>query len=99
MRHKHDEGCSCCGKPVDLPIQLRQDNAILNDDQITTPLHCGLCLREKPNGVSPMEWARFSVGFTERGLQVWCTRHNANVMHLELPGHTPYRVNTFRVDT
>ena len=49
-------------------------------------LHCGLCLSEKPNGVSPKDYARLAVGWTKDGLQVWCNRHNVNVMHVDFEG-------------
>jgi hypothetical protein len=46
-------------------------------------LHCAKCLREKPSGQSPAEWARLNVGLTARGdVQVWCTRHDINVILL-----------------
>lgn len=48
--------------------------------------HCGLCLDERPNNVSPRDWAQLEVGFTDIGLQVWCKRHECNVMHIDFEG-------------
>ena len=45
--------------------------------------HCAQCSVEQPDGYSMAEWARLSVGITERGLQVWCERHNLNVFELD----------------
>lgn len=49
--------------------------------QIQTFMHCVMCNRENP-GVAPKKWARLEVGLTRRGLQVWCLRHDAEVVHL-----------------
>lgn len=62
------------------------------DNQIEMYLHCGLCGREyfdegKGEGLSPAEYSRLSVGWTARGLQVWCNRHEANVCNLDFEGH------------
>jgi len=32
------------------------------------------------------EYGRLEMGFTERGLQVWCLRHDLNVLHLDFAG-------------
>lgn len=47
-------------------------------------LHCGRCIREKPDDQSPEEWARLSVAATDTGLLVRCVRHDAEVAHFEL---------------
>lgn len=54
--------------------------------QIQQYMHCHLCLQEKPEDTSPMDWARLSVGFTQQGLQVWCDRHEKNVVHIDFEG-------------
>lgn len=48
--------------------------------------HCAKCLAEKPAGVSPREWVRLEVGWTEEGLQVWCVRHEMNVADIDFRG-------------
>jgi hypothetical protein len=62
---------------------------ITNKLEIFSYCHCGKCIEEwkatKP-GVSPAEFARLNVGFTPAGLQVWCVRHNVNVMHIDFQG-------------
>lgn len=35
---------------------------------------------------SPSKYARISVGFTELGIQVWCVRHDVNVIHIDFEG-------------
>jgi hypothetical protein len=56
-------------------------------------MHCGLCLGDIPDGISPENYARLSVGWTERGLQVWCVRHDVNVIHVDFEGVT-HKANT-----
>jgi len=51
-------------------------------------LQCALCLEEIPDGVSPEEFAEQSVGWTELGLQVWCSRHKCNIVHIDFEGQT-----------
>lgn len=50
-------------------------------------LHCALCLEELPPDTSPQEWTSLEVGWTEPGLQIWCKRHNCNVVHIDFEGH------------
>lgn len=51
--------------------------------KIVTFLHCAMCLEEVPAGESMRDWAMVEVGFTVEGIQLWCRRHNANVIHLD----------------
>ena len=59
---------------------------ISNTREIGGFLHCGLCLKEKASSVSAKEYARLEVGWTKAGLQVWCVRHDVNVIHLDFEG-------------
>lgn len=49
--------------------------------------HCKKCLDEKPPEKSAAEWARLNVGFTAKGLEVWCQRHNISVVNLDFKGN------------
>lgn len=60
---------------------------VSNDLAIGAYMHCGKCLEELPSGISPQEWASLSVGWTPLGLQVWCNRHECNVLHVDFEGH------------
>jgi hypothetical protein len=55
-------------------------------NEIQMYLHCAQCLREKPPNVSPQEWARVQAGWTTQGIQIWCVRHDKNVMHMDFEG-------------
>lgn len=63
-----------------------------NEKRITAFLHCALCVQEwkdhKAVGESPASYARFEIGWTPQGLQVWCRRHNVNVLHVDFQGQT-----------
>jgi len=63
---------------------------------ISTFFHCKLCLAEKPSDVSPRDFASLEVGFTELGLQVWCKRHECNVIHISFEGQK-HLANTSRI--
>ena len=62
-------------------------------NEIITYLHCAQCVesyRKDPEGighVSPAEYARLSVGWTQQGLQIWCWRHQINVCHIDFESH------------
>lgn len=56
------------------------------ESKIVTFLHCAMCLEEVPEGMSASEYAQTEVGFTIEGIQIWCLRHNANVVHLDFEG-------------
>jgi hypothetical protein len=59
---------------------------IPNSCEIELFLHCALCLEQKPEDVSPREWASLEVGWTKLGIQVWCKRHECNVIHIDFEG-------------
>jgi hypothetical protein len=62
------------------------DRRIPTTMEIKTFFHCRRCILELPDGISPRDWAQNEVGFTEIGLQVWCRRHNANIIHIDFEG-------------
>lgn len=57
-------------------------------NEILSYIHCGKCLHERPEATSPAEWADLEFGFTERGLQIWCRRHECNLVHIDFEDHT-----------
>ncbi len=75
------------------------DPGLPNDMQIVGVVACGMCLHEvrskKDAGepVSNKDYARLTVGFTPKGLQVWCNRHEVNVLHVDFEGHK-HPINT-----
>jgi len=60
---------------------------VTNNLNIRMYLHCGKCLDEMPDGVSPQEWSDVQAGWTDKGLQVWCNRHDCNVVHIDFEGN------------
>jgi hypothetical protein len=59
---------------------------IPNTNEIGMYFHCGKCLQERPDDQSPRDWQRIQVGMTKQGLQVWCVRHECNVIHVDFEG-------------
>jgi hypothetical protein len=57
-----------------------------NPSQIEAFMHCSKCMAELPAFESPMSYQRIQVGWTARGLQVWCVRHDCNVCHIDFEG-------------
>lgn len=73
--------CSICGSEDHATHEFGNKLGILQY------LHCKLCIGELPRGQSPESYARYSVGFTKQGVQVWCNRHNCNVFHVDFEGN------------
>ncbi len=71
---------------------------IPNTNEIKMYLHCGKCMDKRPKNKSPMEWARTQAGMTDIGLQVWCNRCNANLIHIDFEG-TVHPANCTRMMT
>ena len=55
-------------------------------NEIKMFFHCALCIAEIPDDVTPQEWVRSDMGWTVQGFQVWCRRHDCNVIHMDLEG-------------
>lgn len=56
------------------------------ENQIGMYTHCSLCIKEKPVNKSPQEWAQLEVGMTASRIQVWCNRHDCNVVNIDFEG-------------
>lgn len=61
---------------------------ISNGKEICLYLHCACCLEDVPDSFSPQQWQDLEVGWTEEGLQVWCKRHDVNVIHIDFEGQS-----------
>ena len=62
----------------------------MNKNNIKAFIHCKMCLDEikldqKPT--SPEEYAWLSCGWTTKGIQLWCARHECNVIHIDFEGY------------
>ena len=55
-------------------------------NEIVAYLHCKKCLEERPVDQTPMEWSQTQAGFTKKGIQVWCNRHDLNIIHMDFEG-------------
>lgn len=71
---------------------------IPNTHQIGMFFHCGLCIEQYAKEDPPMSRADFSkieAGFTPLGIQVWCRRHECNIVHIDFEGQK-HPANTTR---
>lgn len=69
-----------------------------NSNAQSSYVHCALCLAELKDPdrdiiqgeeqETPASYARLSVAWTKQGLQIWCVRHDCNVMHIHFEGET-----------
>ena len=81
--------CPDCGKTLST-----DPGGPSNKYEIQGSMHCGLCYVElqelnqkadKPQSMA--DYANAEVGWTPCGIQVWCRRHQANILHIDLDGH------------
>ena len=60
-------------------------------NQIKEPIVCVKCSNELSQGLtdakSIQDYSRVDVGFTDRGLQIWCQRHQVNICHINFQGN------------
>lgn len=76
-------------KVVNINSKIKEiEESLLNprNNCIFSFLHCELCIIEKPYGITPSDWASTEVGFTEVGIQIWCKRHDCNIIHINFEG-------------
>ena len=55
-------------------------------NKIAMFLHCKKCLDELPGDQSPRDYATIEAGWTKIGLQLWCKRHDKNILHVDFEG-------------
>ena len=92
---KHDEECPGC-KEAHSQVFKRTPDDPTNEKQIRGYMHCGLCVMEykelrakndpSVKDVSPGDYQRLEIGSTPLGFQVWCRRHDVNVIHADFEG-------------
>ena len=80
----------------------------MSSDTVTNKIdmfiHCKLCLDEFYSqkmvaglrNVSPREYAQIEVGWTKPGFQIWCKRHEVNVMDVDFDGAGPFQADMSR---
>jgi len=65
-------------------------------NEIKMFFHCRRCISELPDGMAPREWVRLEAGWTRQGFQVWCIRHEINIIHMDFEG-AQHPANTTRL--
>ena len=71
-----------------------EPRVIPDTNEIKSFFHCGMCIDSLPPGMSPRGYVKVEVGFTPLGLQVWCVRHEANIVHIDFEGQQHPAVTT-----
>ena len=72
---------------------------IENTDEIEMFIHCTKCVREYKaddeinSKLTPKDYADTQAGWTIRGIQIWCNRHDCNILHIDFEG-TKHPANT-----
>jgi len=56
-------------------------------NEIKLYMHCKKCLEELPPDFSPNDFQQIEAGWTKQGFQVWCKRHECNIIHMDFEGH------------
>lgn len=75
-----------------------------NDNNIVAYLHCSKCLAEISSNpelaaeLSPKDYSRVQAGWTKEGLQLWCNRHECNVLHIDFQGNKLPADTTAKLD-
>jgi len=95
---KHEEGCPGCADVHGEVVKLEVEDPARpsNGKEIRAFYHCGLCVMEFKKlraensplvaNQSPGDYLRLEVGSTPIGLQVWCRRHDVNILHVDFEG-------------
>ena len=62
-------------------------------NQIKETIVCVKCSDEFMGGStdakSLQDYSTIDAGFTERGIQLWCQRHQVNICHIDFEGRKP----------
>ena len=66
-------------------MKKKQGRPVPNTKEIIQFLHCGQCLIEIAESQEPIG-QRLEVGWTKLGIQVWCKRHDMNLLHIDFEG-------------
>jgi len=66
-------------KKVDVIFAHNNDSDVEN--MITAFIHCKQCIKELEDiaPISPRDYARIEFGYTKKGFQVRCVRHECNI--------------------
>ena len=71
-----------------------------NENNIQMYLHCSKCIKkwkeEDVGEISPQDYQKIQIGWTKEGIQVWCVRHDCNILHVDFEG-TKHPADTTRL--
>ena len=60
-----------------------------DNNHILTYIHCSKCIQEvsESRNESPESYARYSIGWSIWGIQLFCNRHRINIIHIDFEGN------------
>lgn len=76
-------------------------STLTNEHAIKMFIHCGQCgvelmdLVQRGIPTSPRDYQAIEAGWTKEGLQIWCKRHECNIVHIDFEG-VKHPANTTR---
>lgn len=70
-------------------VQFVHDTNPNTPCEILMYTYCGMCLDELPYGMSPKDYAHTQTGWTEKGFQIWCNRHEVNITNVVVKPKPP----------
>ncbi len=85
-------GCASCARKSKFEPRDPDRGEMDQSHRISQFIHCAQCLREFPQALrqdgimSYADYQEIEVGFTDVGIQVWCKRHNRNIVHFDFEG-------------
>lgn len=65
---------------------MKRSSVIPVNNSIVSFMHCRRCVEDIPKNVSPRNWSMVEAGWTVLGFQVWCRRHEMNIIHVSFEG-------------
>jgi hypothetical protein len=61
-------------------------DVLIKDEGILLFIHCKKCMEDKPEYLSMNEYSYIETGWTKKGLQIRCKRHDINIINLDFEG-------------
>jgi hypothetical protein len=77
-------------RPREVAKEKKKQVDKLQPHAILCHTYCRRCMKDlvRLNATAPAQsirdYSEIECGWTEHGFQVWCTRHNRNVLHIDL---------------
>ena len=64
-------------------MEERYSKLSIMKKEIELFFHCAKCASEAPKGIFLKEYQHIECGWTKKGFQVWCNRHDMNIINID----------------